>query len=354
MESFFRYISYVDYFESGLRLRNAGFLRWKMQQDRHKIEIQIKDILGVKGNYPIIEEQSRNRIAYISLDKEGGNFARTCTGCMRNGEIFMMIDNQEINLHTVQAFRIELGKDRILRIPLELPIGGEEENPYIELETADTETGLTDGIEREYKPTMVLPKQEKEYKSISPTGSTTIFLQQKGEDSSEKKETADRKYEEEVVIDYVERRQRQAGQLQRTDRKEQQGYTRKAGESLKPAVPLLENKWKQLCNQYPIVHPFDNEKTFLSIKPADFIILRQSYQKLVHNSFLLHGYYNYQHMILGKLFEGEEAPYYIGVPGVYYERERQAAQIFGFVGFEGTETPVQNGSYGYYMIEVEI
>ena len=344
MESFFRYISYIDYFESGLRLRNAGFLRWKMQQDKHKIEIQIKDILGVKGNYPIIEEQSRNRIAYISLDKEGGSFTRACTGCMRNGEIFITMDNQEINLHTVQAFRIELGEDRILRIPLELPIGGEEENPYIELETADTENVLTDGIEREWKPPMVLPKQEKEYTSISPTGSTTIFLQQKGEDSSEEK----------VVIDYVERRQRQAGQLQLTDRKEQQGHGRKVGETIKPAVPLLENKWKQLCSQYPIVHPFDNEKTFLSIKPADFIILRQSYQKLVHNSFLLHGYYNYQHMILGKLFEGEEAPYYIGVPGVYYERERQAAQIFGFVGFEGTETPVQNGSYGYYMIEVEI
>ena len=48
------------------------------------------------------------------------------------------------------------------------------------------------------------------------------------------------------------------------------------------------------------------------------------------------------------------APIYIGVPGVYYEREKQAAQMFGFVGFESTEHPVQSGSYGYYMIEVEI
>ena len=59
-------------------------------------------------------------------------------------------------------------------------------------------------------------------------------------------------------------------------------------------------------------------------------------------------------MILGKLSEDEEAPVYIGVPGVYYEREKQAAQVFGFAGFESTEQPVQAGSYGYYMIEVEI
>ena len=51
---------------------------------------------------------------------------------------------------------------------------------------------------------------------------------------------------------------------------------------------------------------------------------------------------------------GKEAPYYIGVPGVFYEKERQAAGLFGFAGFEGVELPVKNGSYGYYMIEVKL
>ena len=118
--------------------------------------------------------------------------------------------------------------------------------------------------------------------------------------------------------------------------------------------PIPEDKWELLCLEYPKVHPFPGGKVFLSIKPKDFIILRQEYQKLVNNSFLLHGFYNYGHMIMGKLSEEEQAPFYIGVPGVYYEREKQAAQMFGFVGFEGTSQPVQQGSYGYYMIEVEI
>ena len=118
--------------------------------------------------------------------------------------------------------------------------------------------------------------------------------------------------------------------------------------------PLEEDKWEQLCRHYPQVHPFPGGKTFVTIKPEDFIILQEKYQRLVHNSFLLHGYYNYQHMILGKLEDGEEAPYYIGVPGVFYEKEKQAAGLFGFAGFEGTEFPVRNGSFGYYMIEVKL
>ena len=90
------------------------------------------------------------------------------------------------------------------------------------------------------------------------------------------------------------------------------------------------------------------------IQRQDLSRLPRREWRLANNSFLLHGFYNYGHMILGKLSEDEKTPIYIGVPGVYYEQEKRAAQMFGFVGFESTEHPVQAGSYGYYMIEVEI
>ena len=145
-----------------------------------------------------------------------------------------------------------------------------------------------------------------------------------------------------------------------SDKYKEQDYVKekdrleRQNKKIKIIEPIHEDKWQELCKKYQKVHPFPSNKVFLSIKPEDFIILQQEYQKLVNNSFLLHGFYNYGHMILGKLSEDEEAPVYIGVPGVYYEREKQAAQVFGFAGFESTEQPVQAGSYGYYMIEVEI
>lgn len=61
-------------------------------------------------------------------------------------------------------------------------------------------------------------------------------------------------------------------------------------------------------------------------------LIRREWQ-LANNSFLLHGYYNYHHLAF--LQEGENL--YLGVPGVYSEKERRAAQAFGFPGFVNYE-----------------
>ncbi|MCM1537475.1 MAG: DUF6128 domain-containing protein [bacterium] len=117
---------------------------------------------------------------------------------------------------------------------------------------------------------------------------------------------------------------------------------------------LSDDKWKQLCNIYPTVHPIGDEIEFIKITPADFVVLRQEYQNLVRNSFLLHGYYNYEHILLGKYPD----KYYIGVPGIMHEQERLAAAMFGFVGFERAEAPKEQkenrDQFGYYMMEVGI
>ncbi len=117
---------------------------------------------------------------------------------------------------------------------------------------------------------------------------------------------------------------------------------------------FCEDKWEQLKRMYPQIHPFGDERMFLSITPGDFVILGKEYQKMVSNSFLLHGYYNYRHLILGKYPEGEEEGFYLGVPGVCYEREKMAAQMFGFEGFEGKREPAAQGDFGYYMKRVRI
>ncbi len=51
--------------------------------------------------------------------------------------------------------------------------------------------------------------------------------------------------------------------------------------------------------------------------------------RLANNNFLLHGYYNYHHLIL--LERGEQDM--LGVPGIYHEKEAAAAGAFGFPEF---------------------
>ncbi len=117
-----------------------------------------------------------------------------------------------------------------------------------------------------------------------------------------------------------------------------------------------EDKWEQLQRCYKTMHPFGDDRVFLSVEPKDFIILRAPYQRLVNNSFLLHGFYNYRHMILGpdkEIGEGEGTCFYLGVPGTYFEREKMVAIMFGFEGFE-CGGPVEVGKFGYYMRKVEL
>lgn len=118
--------------------------------------------------------------------------------------------------------------------------------------------------------------------------------------------------------------------------------------------PPMEDKWNQLAAIYPHVAPFRDEREYLSIHPEDFVLFPEKYYPLVHNSFLLHAYHNYAHLILARMERRGEVRHYIGVPGIYHEKERQAAVLFGFESFECKTEPVRPGDYGYYMMRVEL
>lgn len=138
---------------------------------------------------------------------------------------------------------------------------------------------------------------------------------------------------------------------------------------------LPQDKWEQLADTYPQVHIFPEAQSLL-IKPKDLVVLTQRYHSLISNSFVLHSYYNYRQLLLFRFEERQLAnskiqaanvgsstvEYYLGVPGVYYEREKRIAQMFGFEGFdigearmcEEEKREIYEGCFGYYMKQVEI
>ena len=117
---------------------------------------------------------------------------------------------------------------------------------------------------------------------------------------------------------------------------------------------MKDTKWEQLSSIYPHIHPFRDAREFLSVGPEDFVVLRERCYQMTHNSFLLHGYYNYRHLLLMRQENSGEIKYYIGVPGNFYEREKQVAGMFGFESFEGAREPAWDGDFGYYLISVEL
>lgn len=112
---------------------------------------------------------------------------------------------------------------------------------------------------------------------------------------------------------------------------------------------ILEKLWQEWSKLYGKCRvPFNQtELTGIKIQLADFERFPSKLWDYASNPFILHGYYYFRHILLAKDCDNE---FYIGVPGVYHDRERVAAAIFGFGDFgkmpsqEGIE-----GQFGYWL-----
>lgn len=71
------------------------------------------------------------------------------------------------------------------------------------------------------------------------------------------------------------------------------------------------------------------QKSIHKIQRSDIARLPRRHWNIANNSFLLHGYYNYNHLLLIE----EDGHYWLGVPGIYDPRESRAAELFGFSQF---------------------
>lgn len=95
-----------------------------------------------------------------------------------------------------------------------------------------------------------------------------------------------------------------------------------------PKTNLLEI-W-QAMQKNKLSVQINEEVSAIQIELKDLRELPKQYWYLGNNSFLLHGFFNYRYLLLGKL---PDERWFLGVPGVYQKQERVMAAIFGFPGF---------------------
>ena len=69
--------------------------------------------------------------------------------------------------------------------------------------------------------------------------------------------------------------------------------------------------------------------TYEKIARQDISRFPRKEWRIANNSFLLHGYHNYHHL----LYIEEDGKTWLGVPGVFHEKEEVAAKAFGFPEF---------------------
>lgn len=318
-------IIYMSLFHDQMKERNAGYLKVDALDGLYRLELQVKNMSGaITGNFPIrLQSETGWQEADVLVIKEGSG--------KWSGSIAEPVLRAEIILSDTRKIK---GESR-------LAAAGErkEERPETAAPPAQQEEQRKELPDR-----TVQRKAEQEGASVETT-----------QPGGPWEGTADAADSQTLMEPETEKRaapviRAESMSSRQADREPERPVIKAERISVKPEhTPLYENKWEQLLTTYEQIHPYGDNRIYVKLAPKDFIILRENYQHLVNNSFLLHGFYNYRYLILGK-----EKDFYLGVPGVFYEREKMVALMFGFEAFECEGGKAEEGKFGYYLRKVEL
>lgn len=348
-----RKIKYFDYKQNGERICGGGFVKIEVRNGICSFDFRISG-LHVKDTFT-------KQIYLVAWDKE----EVLCDIHIKEGRGEKQISVSEKNMQG----NMDYTQLRAIRIPIALgcelycEVSGEKKQEVVEkvIASEKAESGEKVIAAEKAEPGEKIIASEKAESDKKVIASEKVNAEERdkvaGKAGTDNKAAPLEKAEADIKVDMDEKEE--------TDKTVKAYEKKEADETVKvePDVPIMleqeerkmqEDKWKQLKSIYPHIRPFDDEREYLKLGPEDFVIFNSRFYKLVHNSFLLHGYYNYQHLILACMERRGIPYYYIGVPGNYYAREKQVALLFGFESFECKAEPADTGDFGYYMIKVEI
>lgn len=105
------------------------------------------------------------------------------------------------------------------------------------------------------------------------------------------------------------------------------------------------------------INPFEDKAVVICAKmePKDIGVLPKETWDFSNNSFLLHGYYNYKHIIFAKLMDQGRPHYILGVPGIFNNKEKFVARMFGFNNFKSAKKQtLRQGDFGYWYAVIKV
>ena len=115
------------------------------------------------------------------------------------------------------------------------------------------------------------------------------------------------------------------------------------------------NREERIFYCLPPMYPFEDgefEKG-VRLEPQDIGMLPKNVWKLAGNSFLLHAFYTYHHLLFMRKRQKEGTVCYLMLPGVYDKKEQRMAQMFGFSNFRPVKCQqLDTGVFGYWYMEI--
>ena len=322
-----RFITYLYDYTGAVKGKNAGFVKVDMRGNQCRLEIHVRGLGQVTEQgiiYFIIEDSGLNgvKVGEMEILRGQGDYG-TIIKCNPIGD-------SPYQFGQIAGVCVTYGDHQMAASKW-------KEDPNLQFALQDIHIWEPPQLEPEEE----LQKQEK--------------LQPKADASATqiKKET-----HSEPVAQQLEQSASSETQ-QPTTSEMQQPTTSAAQQTAHPTAQAAAQEtdwaktWKQLQAQNEKLE-FRKERNGdwikMDIKAIRSLPKRNWY--LGNNSFLVHGFFNYHYLILGREMDGDKERWYLGVPGFYQQQERVMATIFGFPEFFNS----QNGAepFGYWIHTVEI
>ncbi len=322
-----RFITYIHRYKNNEKMENAGFAKIEIRSGICRMEVHIRNVSIEQPEATIyLFAESRNIMQAVPV----GNF----TSVRGAWDVRCAFDMKEL-----ADFGMKMGDMEGIYIPF-----GEEgflASRWKEGGILGKEFWIAEKRNDESLKEPVLPEPKADLKA-----------EQEVPKKTEKAESEQTKEE------------REKAEPEQTKEEREKGVSEKNGDEIPEetirATELPEEEffaeagWEKIFQKFRlklnICFPFEGKAIeCVRMQLNDLKEFPQKYWYIGNNSFLLHGFFNYRHIIFGKMEEAGNIKYFIGVPGVFQNQERIMASMFGFPEFRtARHTEYKTGNFGYW------
>ena len=359
MADYNRFVSYIYLYENGEKTLNAGFAKVESRNNQCRINISMKNMYHDNNitfkAYMFVRKNARLLGIYIgdiNTNNSNGEFdgVTGVTDIENSGYSLDDISGLIIVGENHKSYGTRWDDDDLVIdqfIPLEEYDASMDEN-MVETESLPQEIESMQAVllpveEAEQEEAIQEEAIQEEPRDILPE-KEDVCMAVDGMIAEELEEEPEQEPEQELMF---ESDPRSAPDFKSYKNRRIQRRT-----VLSPASSWQRSMEKVIDNGLRM-YPFEDNEVAecVRLEPQDIGMLPMQCWIYGNNSFLLHGYYSYRHLILAKMKSGE---YILGVPGINHNRDSFMAQMFGFQAFKSVRVhPSDTCEFGYWYVVLQ-
>ena len=390
MADYKRLVAYIYAYPGGVRDKNVGFAKAEVRNGQFKLTVSVKgvytDTPELFGVYVMVDGK-KHQPGGFTLLKTGTVMVNQGIGqyqdlfnpmnINQSGYTFEDISGIALARENEDFYRMfSLWEDCILNtedITFAQPEAAAASNPVVQADSEEVsvkeQVNRTTGQEAERKSVEMsenvresetvrrnaedVSENEVEEAAVTSKSETSESAQSAGQQADLQQETAQMKAQQvramEAVQEVLFRNTNPQGTMPQNTKLQ---HTTPQNAKPQEEMPAFE---KVFINR-DFIDAFEDDYFYdcVEVTPELLKQLPIEDDAVVNNSFLVHGYYNFKHILFGKVCENDNnTRYFIGVPGMYCNRERFMASMFGFCNFKKSHrSDYSNPYFGYWYQEI--